>query len=254
MPYYGKRKYSRSARKPKTSRTSARKSGGGYRKSYRKRKYTTVSKKRTAWTPGTTITPFRRFVYNDENFSLSLSNITTPAWQVFRGNSCYDPDYTGVGVQPYGWDQMCPVFYTNYNVKASKITVYPSVNQSYSPSFPVKFECLVVPYRETAIPYSEMSDLRRMPYARSVTFAPGTTSFTPAKVSSYCTTKSMWGKEISESEDAVAQYNGNPISTWYWFVFMDDSAWASATAVTVKFDVKIVYYTKLLRKAEINES
>lgn len=253
MPY-SRRKGSRGARSVSSRSYRTRGQSRSGRSAYRKRKYTKVSKKRTTWTPGTTVTPFRRFVYNDEAFSLSLSNLTTPQWAVFRGNSCYDPDYSGTGVQPYGWDQLCPVFYTNYNVKASKITVYPSVNQTYSPSFPSQFECLVVPYRETSIPYSEMSDLRRMPYARSVRFNSASSSTSPPRVSSYCTTKSMWGKEISESEDAVAQYNGNPVSTWYWYVFMDDTAWASGTAVPVKFDVKIVYYTKLLRKAEFNES
>jgi len=197
----------------------------------------------------------RRFVYNDEAFSVSLSNITTPAFNIFRGNSCYDPDYTGAGVQPYGWDQLCPTFYTHYNVRASKITVYPSVRQTSTSDFCPLFECIVVPYRETSIPYIELADIRRMPYARSIRFASLSTANTrPPRVSSYTTTTAMWGKEVSNDSDAIGQYNGNPVNTWYWFVFLDNTTWATPTAVTVKFDVKIVYYTKLERKVELNES
>jgi len=64
----------------------------------------------------------------------------------------------------------------------------------------------------------------------------------------------MWGKEVANDSDAIGQYNGNPVNTWYWFVFLDNTTWATASAITVKFDVKIVYYTKLERKTEINES
>ena len=251
MPTYGRRKYTK---KSTSSRSSARGRPRARKSAYRKRKYTKVSQKRSSWTPGTTVSPFRKFVYNDEAFSVSLSNITTPAWNVFRGNSCYDPDYTGAGVQPYGWDQLCPTFYTHYNVRSSKITVYPTVKQTTTSDFCPMFECIIVPYRETSIPYVEISDLRRMPYARSIQFGAQSASMKHARVTSYCTTKSMWGKEVANDSDAIGQYNGNPVNTWYWFVFLDNTTWATGTAITVKFDVKIVYYTKLERKTEINES
>lgn len=41
---------------------------------------------------------------------------------IFRLNSLYDPDYTGVGSQPYGTDQWAN-FYTYYVVEAAKIQV-----------------------------------------------------------------------------------------------------------------------------------
>lgn len=42
--------------------------------------------------------------------------------QIYRGNSCYDPDYTGGGQQPVGFDQWS-AFYASYMCYASKITV-----------------------------------------------------------------------------------------------------------------------------------
>jgi len=40
--------------------------------------------------------------------------------QVWLLNSCYDPDYTGVGHQPYGFDQLSG-FYANYLVHSFKV-------------------------------------------------------------------------------------------------------------------------------------
>jgi hypothetical protein len=42
-----------------------------------------------------------RFRYWD---IFSLASSTVPSLQVFRLNGPYDPDYTGGGKQPYGWD------------------------------------------------------------------------------------------------------------------------------------------------------
>ncbi len=42
--------------------------------------------------------------------------------QQFRGNSCFDPDYTGTGHQPLGFDQFMAL-YASYRVMSFKITV-----------------------------------------------------------------------------------------------------------------------------------
>jgi len=42
---------------------------------------------------------------------------------VFRANSCFDPDFTGGGAQPRGFDQWMTI-YSKYVVMKSKITVH----------------------------------------------------------------------------------------------------------------------------------
>lgn len=44
------------------------------------------------------------------------------ASHVFRANSMYDPDQSGVGHQPYGFDQYVPQLYNHATVLGSKIT------------------------------------------------------------------------------------------------------------------------------------
>jgi hypothetical protein len=52
----------------------------------------------------------------DQNYTLTVGSVSTfGTGQVFRLNSCFDPDETGVGHQPYGWDQITP-FYGTYKV------------------------------------------------------------------------------------------------------------------------------------------
>lgn len=51
----------------------------------------------------------------------------------FRANSIYDPDYTGVGHQPYGRDQWV-AFYNHYTVLGSKITVHFSATTTSTPT------------------------------------------------------------------------------------------------------------------------
>lgn len=48
-----------------------------------------------------------------------------PAAQLFRANSIHDPDYTGIGHQPYGHDTYASI-YNHYNVRSSTITVTPT--------------------------------------------------------------------------------------------------------------------------------
>lgn len=66
------------------------------------------------------------------------ANFTTPAtstaidsncFNVFNASSCYDPDTTGVGSQPLGFDQWM-AFYDHFTVKSSKIRVIGVSNSS----------------------------------------------------------------------------------------------------------------------------
>ena len=55
-----------------------------------------------------------------QQFDLDASSLINNS-RVFRANSIFDPDFTGVGHQPLGHDQWA-VFYDHYNVVGSKIT------------------------------------------------------------------------------------------------------------------------------------
>lgn len=62
-----------------------------------------------------------------QNFSISPS-AGLIEHVAYRANSMYDPDYSGLGHQPLGFDQWLPTFFNHYCVVKSTISV-----QAYSP-------------------------------------------------------------------------------------------------------------------------
>lgn len=53
---------------------------------------------------------------------INFTGVTTPQIYVFRGNSPYDPNQTGTGSQPVGWDNLLTFFSSSFCV-GSRITV-----------------------------------------------------------------------------------------------------------------------------------
>jgi len=65
--------------------------------------------------------------------TLNASDIASSPW-VFRANSIVDPDYTGIGHQPMGFDQWA-VFYDHYIVLGSRCTAQFRANDSTATGF-----------------------------------------------------------------------------------------------------------------------
>lgn len=66
------------------------------------------------------------------NFALNVATGGVPAVRVFSANGLYDPDITGVGHQPRGFDQLMAL-YDHYTVIGSKIEVMGSADQATNP-------------------------------------------------------------------------------------------------------------------------
>jgi len=60
--------------------------------------------------------------YSETSLTLSTGAVGLPNAFVFTANGLYDPNITGAGHQPMGFDQMM-LFYEHYTVSRSKITV-----------------------------------------------------------------------------------------------------------------------------------
>lgn len=199
-------------------------------------------------------TALYKFVYSDSAFALSTTlagGYTT--YNSFRGNSLFDPDATGVGVQPYGFDQLCGATapFQRYQVYSSKITIYPHPTAALAAT-PVTW--IIFPWRTSAPPtYSDKDDIMRIPYARALVWRSADNAGRTS-LSNYCS----YRKLFPERSDGVtvattaALSGSNPADMWYWYVYMDSSSPPVEIALT--FDVKIKYYTRLSKNDDINES
>lgn len=241
-PYRGRgRRYQRMAYSKRYRRR------GFYRKAYRK-----YSRKRTWWTNESKIAPVRwaKLYYIDNNYSGNLEGANGyQHMYVYKGNDLYDADHTGAGVQPYGYDQVCGLRYGRYCVKSSKIKIYATVETDVECP---NIRAILIPWRSATITYTDMSDLSVLKYAKQVRFGKDTKRGNAVTISHYMTTKKIQGADSQQHAETSAPYNASPASVWYWILIFNTSDWEAA--VTVRWDTKITFYSKLYDPISINES
>lgn len=252
MPY-GRRKTKRRAY-PKYRRSTGKKTG---RKAYRTRPkrsgtYKKVVSLRPKWINPLSQTEYVRFIYADSGFSRTLTAANGySSYYVFRGNSPYDPDYTGVGVQPYGWDQHAGAdLYTNFAAKSSSIKVYFQIEPDYANLR--RLHAFIIPLRQVAPLLTDISDVRMIPGAIETTYDGETESTRGAKMKHYMSTRRLFRESSSVDVSMAGTYSANPSTQWFWIVhFYTDQV---TEDLVVNFDVKIKFYTVLTRTSQPDES
>lgn len=256
MPY-GKRKTYTGRRSTSTSyrRRTPRKAYRTSKKS-RYRRYSNTGPTRalrTKWTNPVAPKQLVKFGYCDTGFSATLA-FGTGYWTtyVFRGNSVYDPDYTGVGCQPYGYDELCnSTGFTNFRVTASSIRIYFRPESTYASMR--RLHAMIIPTAGPAMALSDISDARMMPYHKETTYDGLTETTKGAKLKHYMSSQRFIPDYSSKDRDYTGLYNGNPGIVWYWTVYFYTEEFDDEE-VDIYFDVKINYYTSLTRFSVPQES
>lgn len=190
-----------------------------------------------------------RFI--DHGYDLSTAAVTGyRRTYVFRGNSIFDPDLTGVGVQPYGFDEWDSLMGSGgqYKVYASAITI----NFSLSGSTATNVRFMLVPSRQTTLSYSDISDIRNTRYSKQSITSAATGIGRGMWIKNYMSTSKMFPGVGKGEWDLFSAMNSNPSVQWYWHVFVDTSIVGQDVGVAA--DVKITYYVRLLREGNANES
>lgn len=156
----------------------------------------------------------------------------------YRGNSAFDPDYTGVGLQPNGYDQWSQ-FYNEYVVLGSEITVEFIAAGAYVS------ELVVVPAFNSGSP-ANTKEAAGWRYAKTFTNLTGSNA-AYKKVTCGMSTAQMCGVPPesvvydSEYSATTASSPGNN-STWYWDIFVQNvsnsTSLSDVLRVTLTFDIK----------------
>lgn len=242
----------------------------GGRRSYRKRKATKArrsfkkyGRRRTGVKKAMSLRPkwlnplsqrqFTRFTYADSSFSRTL-NVGNgySSYYVFRGNSIYDPDYTGVGVQPYGLDQHVGQYlYAYYRAPASSIKIYFRAEETYASIR--RLHAFIVPLRIPNPVMTDISDVRMLSFHVGTTYDGATETTRGAVMKHYISTRKIFNEGSTNDFGFTGSYNSNPSGQWYWIVHFYTDVYDDEE-VDIYFDVKIKYYTVLSRADVPNES
>lgn len=164
---------------------------------------------------------------------------------VFRGNSIFDPDFTGVGHQPYAHDQWATL-YQRYRVKSSNIKMqFASASGITSP-----IHCCIVATNDSAS-MASFSLAAEMPGAVTGIISSPTGNGV-CELSLSTTAKGMKGSAaLTKDKEMEATFGSSPAIAWYYHVLVYQPGTAS---VGVRSFAKITYTTDIYDPVEMAQS
>jgi len=165
------------------------------------------------------------------HFTYSAVTVT-PSDQIMRGNSVFDPDFSGTGGQPNNFDDFA-LHYGSYRVYGSRIRAWCAMSAGQG-------ELTIIPRRDTTaintIPLLENSQSE--PYCKHRTVGPNSSSSGAASI-----THSMQSAKIMAvpmvDTDMSALVTTNPARAFYWHVVFNSFDFSTST--TAEVNVEVVY-------------
>lgn len=147
------------------------------------------------------ITPVPQRFITKHKYSTTVTLSTLQNYYRMNLNSLYDPDLTGTGHQPYGFDQMAALF-NRYRVFGCSYVI-----NGYQANNPIRIGC--VPTNDAASP-ANMASLIELPRSKFTTQVPGGPR---AQIKGYVSLPSLTGRTKAQymADDRYqAQNNANP--------------------------------------------
>lgn len=160
----------------------------------------------------------------------------------FRGNSLYDPNFTGGGNQPSYFDQICSstALYNQYLVYGSKIEVrYSNVADTFATG---NLDVALVPsqtaFGSTGWVNIDDMDSSKMVKRQSLSHYNGSVK----RLHHYATTSKIF--DVKNIRDNLGSFAGtstsNPTAFWYWVIAAQPMDRTTTTSVNIL--VRITYY------------
>lgn len=182
-------------------------------------------------------------VYTD---TLAISSAAYQTIYSFRGNSVYDPDFSGAGHQP--------AYYDTYSEVYSRYKVYGcSIDIKYTNTTGDSIVCSIIPSTQNLGVGASPSALLDLPRARwSIA---GTANIMPASIRHKASTSEILGltsRQI-EDDDYSALTTTNPNQIWYWNIYVSHLD-TSKLNVGMACLIRIIYDVKFFDKVFISPS
>lgn len=169
-----------------------------------------------------------RFVYA-ENISLTSTDVATPAFHTMSLNNLYDPNITGTGYQPIGFDQMCAIW-VNYRVLGVRVRldVFPTPTAATIGFYPSGFSSMPADWNSWTV----------QPFAVTTT----TSTTMPRRLTRRITPWNVLGIKKANymgENDYLSSATGGPLRPVYLHLFAKaaGAATSSATRVYLEYTV-----------------
>lgn len=168
----------------------------------------------------------------------------------YNGNGLFDPDKTGTGGQPLGFDQLATL-YSAYQVTASRIRVtLPGASTALAASIVLG----VIASRESSdFPSTANQQIAQPGMVNRI--GSGTVYNPPLVVSSSAVTASMYGVRDLNDVGFQAVVAANPGNLWYWNVVisrLDDTT--TFSTLPIRFIVELEYDVDFITPIELDLS
>lgn len=243
MPYARSKRYARRTVRRRTNRP---------RVTRRRRMYRTAQKKFTGNAMRSTVMPLKwKFTTRYVETNGSLTAVAgSAAFYMYSANGLYDPNISGTGHQPIGFDQMMQ-FYDHYTVIASKIK-FVVVNQSDSNDVIVALDLndsnLGTPSMENLIENGSVKWRRLVRQGNDGTQVqnPRSTCVLTKGVS----IRKFISRKVLTSDEMRGTALANPTEGVFWKLYLWNPT-GSADAVTIQFTVQIDYVAILTEPKDV---
>lgn len=182
-----------------------------------------------------------------------MSSITgSMLTNVFRANSLFDPDVSGVGTQPYYFDEYLGSdrIYQRYRVTACsiKVTVQPNSTSTVGVQ---NLRFGVYPTANSGtLSGTALETALQQAYCKHKWGAFVQSPSKDSTIIHYMTTDKIKGvrkASVLNDHDYTAFFSASPISPWYWHVFFFPEDRTSSC--TANFAVELCYYAEMFERA-----
>lgn len=172
------------------------------------------------------------------------STVPMTGYQLFRVNSIFDPDYTGVGAQPL-WADQFNLLYGRYRVHGMKykLTVTCADNNRMT-------QIALCPAVNATLETTWQTMAERSE-SRVIIVPP--VGATPKVVRGYIPTGRIWGltkQQMKEDEDFIALFGTNPTKTTILQIY----GVTSAASAVIDFKLDMTFLTELIDRVKIGGS
>lgn len=178
--------------------------------------------------------------------STIASSLGAYGHQIWRGNSLYDPDLTGTGTQPAGYNELV-AFYENYRVTGSSIELVAYSNNSTIPD-----DLVLRPQPSSVLIGSNQDVFSELPYAERRS---GYSKETKLKFKQYMSSNKILGvkKDAIRIDDQFQAVVGtNPENQWFWVLTYQPADKAASQGMY--YTAKITYYCTFFSRQTLNQS